>query len=870
VIGQTVSHYEILEKLGAGGMGVVYKARDIKLNRIVALKFLAANLLGSATARTRFEQEARAISALNHPHIAIVYEAGDANGESFLVLEYLPGGTLHSRLVASRASGDKMSIAQVVDLSLQLAEGLAHAHQHHVLHRDIKPGNLMFSADGRVKLTDFGLAKFLSGPDLTKAGVRMGTVPYMSPEQVRGLETDYRSDLFSAGAVIYEMATSQCPFQAPDEHALLRKIEKADPPELATLRPDAPASLSAIIQHLLEKNPKNRYQNAEDLALDLRALQRELEAPTGTLVSPRILAQGAKPFLRRRIDWILTICVLLVILAVAFAPKLRRLYGLGLPSQKHIAVLQFENIGGDPANGAFCEGLAETLASSLTELEHFHGSLLVVPASEVRKQNIRSAADARRAFNVNLVITGSVQRSEGLIRLHANLVDTKSDTQIDARSIVTTLDQLNNLQDQVVREVADVLALQLQPKAVQLLAAGKTSNASAYDLYLQARGFLDRYDKPGNLDRAIDLLTKAVGKDPHYALAFAALSESKWWKYRTDRNPKWLEEAQELGLRAIELDPQVPSAHTDLARAYAYTGRYDDAIREYQAALDLDPISVEAHRGLADVYQRSGKSKDAESVYRQAIQLRPSDWISHTMLGTFYYEQSRYAEAEAPFQRVVELTPDNYLAWYNLGSLHLTLAKYDLAAAEFSKSISLTTGSPAFGGYLGLAEVYAAQGRYRDSAETDEKALALGPNSYLASGNLAEAYRRTPEFAAKAPGMYRRAIASVDSALATNPKDAYAWACRSLFQARIGDLSEAQENIRKARSLAPSDARFIYDAALIQETAHHRDQALKEIADALRAGLSQTEIEREPDLADLRRDPRFERLTKSLQAPKSN
>ncbi|HEV2690721.1 MAG TPA: tetratricopeptide repeat protein, partial [Bryobacteraceae bacterium] len=663
---------------------------------------------------------------------------------------------------------------------------------------------------------------------------------------------------------------SECPFQALDEDSLLRKIAKADPPPLAKLRPDAPESICAIVRHLLEKNPKQRYQKAEELALDLRTIQREFEGPTGTLGSRRVPAYPSKSILRRRIDWLLTICALLAILAVAFAPKLRRLAGLAVPARKHIAVLQFENIGGDPANGAFCEGLAETLTSSLTELEHFHDSLLVVPASEVRKQNIRSAADARRAFNVNLVITGSVQRTEGLIRLHANLVDTKSNTQIDARSIVTTLDRLNNLQDQVVREVADVLALQLQPKAVQLLAAGKTSNATAYDLYLQARGYLDRYDKPGNLDRSIDLLTKVVGKDPHYALAFAALSEAKWRKYGTDRNPKWLEEAQELGLHAIELDNQVPSAHTNLAKAYTYTGRYPDAIREYQAALDLDPISVEAHRGLADVYQRSGKPKEAESVYRQAIQLRPSDWLSHTMLGVFYYEQSRYADAEAPFQRVAELTPDNYLAWYNLGSLHLTLAKYDLAAAEFGKSLSLTTGSPAFGGYLGLAEVYAAQGRYRESAETNEKALALGPNSYLAAGNLAEAYRRTPELASKAMVMYRRAIANADSALATNPKDAYALACRALFQARIGDLAQAREDIGKARSLAPSDARFIYDDALIQEIAHHRNQALKELADALHAGLSPAEIEREPDLAGLRRDPRFERLTKSSKTTKSN
>jgi serine/threonine-protein kinase len=860
VIGQTVSHYEILEKLGAGGMGVVYKARDIKLDRIVALKFLAGHLLDSQTARIRFEQEARTISALNHPHIAIVYEAADFKGESFLVLEYLPGDTLRTKLRELRANGRKMSIAAVVDVALQLAEGLAHAHRHQVMHRDIKPGNLMFNADGQLKITDFGLAKFIAGPDVTQGGAVQGTAQYMSPEQARGRETDHRSDLFSAGVVLYEIAAGETPFNAPDEAGLLRQIVKTDPPPLAKLRPDAPQNLCNIVTHLLEKSPKERYQKADDLVLDLRALQREIEAPTATLHSRRLPSYRPKKILRRPIVWLLAACALLAVLA--FAPRLRRFYGQALPSRKHIAVLQFENIGGDPANGAFCEGLAETLTSSLTELEHFHGSLMVVPASEVRKQGIRSAADARRAFNVNLVITGSVQRAEGLIRLHANLVDTKSDTQIDARSIVSPLEQLNDLQDQVVREVADVLELQLQPKAVQLLAAGKTSNASAYDLYLQARGYLDRYDKPGNLDRALDLLTKAGAKDPRYALAFAALSEVNWRKYTVTRDQKWLEEAQDLGLRAIELDNQVPSAHANLGKVYASTGRYPEAIREYQAALELNPVSVEAYRGLADVYKQSSRPKEAEEVYRRAIQLRPDDWLSYTMLGIFLYEQSRYTEAEIPFQKVVELTPDNNLAWYNLGALHLSLGKYDRAATEFSKSIGLKPASAA-SGYLGLAEVHSVQGRYRDSATALKEALKLSPNSYLVAGALADSYRRVPELTGGAPAMYRQAIGNADRALLTNPKDAYAYSNRAVFRAKIGDLTQAQEDIGKARALAPADARYIYDAALIQEIAHRRTQALQGLAEALRAGYSPAAIEREPELAALRRDPRFAKLSQS-------
>jgi len=867
VIGQIVSHYEILEKLGGGGMGVVYKGRDIKLDRIVAIKFLAAHLIDSKTAQIRFLQEARAISALNHPNIAIVYEAGDHQGQSFLVLEYLPGGTLLTKLGDLRTGGRKMPIAKAASLSLQLAEGLAHAHQTGILHRDIKPGNLMFSADGTLKITDFGLAKFLSGPDITNAGTPIGTVPYMSPEQARGLETDHQSDLFSAGIVMYEVISGELPFRAPDERGTIKQILRADPPPLETLRPDSPRSLRSIVHHLLQKNPRKRYQKADDLVLDLRAVQRELEAPTHTMLSRDLIADQKLRLIRRPILWALAVCALLAVLGFVVVPRLRHLPGQGMPSRKHIAVLQFENIGGDADNGAFCEGLVETLTSSLTELEHFQGSLMVVPASEVRKQNIHSTADARRAFNVNLVITGSVQRSEGVMRLHANLVDTKSETQIAARSIASPIDQLNGLQDQVVREVADLLELQLQPKTLVLLAAGQTSNASAYDLYVQARGYLDRWDKPGNLDRAMELLKTALNRDPRYALGYAALSQANWLKYGTTRETKWLEEAQELGLHAIDLDKQVPAAHVNLGKVYVYTSKYPEAIQEFKAALELNPVSVEAYRELADAYKLSNRPKEAENVYQTAIQLRPSDWLSYTMLGIFYYEHSRYPEAETAFNRVVELTPDNYSAWYNLGALHLTAGKYDQAAEEFHKSIGLRPGP---GGYLGLANVYYAQGRYSESAETNEKALALGPNSYVAAGNLADSYRWAPGLKDKAPAMYRRAIENVDRALITNSKDAYALSCRALYWANLGNPKRAMEDIQKARAIAPSEARYVYQLAVIEEIGHHRDQALKALGKALRAKYSVNEIARAPELADVRRDPRFQKLTQSQKSNKPN
>jgi len=862
VIGQTVSHYEIMDKLGAGGMGVVYKARDVRLDRIVAIKFLAAHLVESEKARNRFLQEARAISALNHPNIAIVHDYGEVNGEPYLVFEYLSGGTLRRKLVDLRNTSLRMPIGEAVSLSLQLTDALAHAHRNHVLHRDIKPGNLMFNADGKLKITDFGLARFMAGPHITKTGVRVGTAPYMSPEQAAGLEIDHRSDLFSAGAVIFEMLAGEPPFEGPDDTGVVDQILHSETP-VDKLPQNLPENLRAFTAHALEKNREHRYQTADQMTTDLRAIQQVLESDTPTIWSrPEPMR---KHFARRPILWLLA-CVL-VIVAAAVLAKLQFFSGPVIPARKHIAVLQFENIGGDPANGAFCEGLVETITSSLTQLEQFHNSLLVVPASEVRRQAIRSATDARRAFNVNLVVTGSVERSEGMIRLHANLVDTKSFTQIASRSIISPIDQINQLQDRVVREVASLLALHIQPPAMQLLAAGNTSSASAYDLYLKARGYLDRYDKQGNLEEATRLLKEAIDRDNGYSLAYAALSEANWQKYGVTREPSWLSEAEQLGLRAIELNKNIPAAYVNLGRVYATTGRYTDAIREYQAAMRLDPVSVAAYQGLAEVYRVSSRPKEAEAVYQQAIRLRPQDWLSHTMLGTFYYERSRYSDAEGPFRRVTELTPDNYLAWYNLGALHLATGNYDSAANEFRKSIAL---KDAPGGYLGLAAVYSGQGRFAEAAANNEKALALGPNSYVAAGNLADSYRWTPELAAKAPAMYQQAIDNADRALLINPKDAYALSSRAVYWAKLGNQDRALEDIGKARAIAPLDARFIYRAALIQELGHHRDQALTGLADSLRAGYSFNEIVREPEFTDLRRDARFAKLAALEKTTKNN
>lgn len=829
---QTISHYEVYETLGVGGMGVVYRARDLNLGRQVALKFLASHLAESPAARTRFLREARAISALNHPHIATIYEVSESSGEPFLALEYLPGGTLRSKLAAIRAAGRQLPIPDAIVFGLETAEGLAHAHRHGILHRDVKPGNLMFDGEGRLKITDFGLSKFIAGPDVTQGGALVGTQIYMSPEQARCADLDGRSDIYSLGVVLYEMIAGQPP-------------ARPKPAPLAALRPDVPPALALIVERALNPDPGRRYARAEDLAADLRKLQRESEALTQSLIP-----SAPKRGLRRELIATAAVVVLMILAALLGNHFFLRSV---LPEQKQVAVLPFANMSKSEANQAFCDGLSGMLTDALSQLQRPQGALTVVPAGEVRRQAVTSAPEAFKAFHANLVITGEVWRTGDEVRVVTHLIDPVGARDLGSRTVTRKTAQTAGLEEALIAQIADLL--QLSPGS-RMPDAGATTNASAYDLYLRARSYLERWDRPGNLDKALDLMHQAVNADPHYALAFAGLSQADWRKYNITQDTAWLEQAQDAGLRAVELDNRLPAAHINLGQIYADTGRYEDAVGEYHKAIALDPVSADAHRGLASVYEANGKLKDAEATYRKALQLRPNDWMTYSFLGVFYHRHGRDPEAEQALGKVVELTPDNYIGYRNLGAIHLAMTRYADAARDYRQASALNPASPSV--LNGLAAVLFYQGQYREAAAVFEKAIAVNSNdNYALFGNLADAYRLTPDLAAKAPAYYQRALESVDRWLARNPKDAFARACRAEYEAKLGDRAAARQDASAAIKMAPAETRVLIRAALVFELVQDRRQAINLIAEALQHGSPLSEIDQEPDLASLRRDPRF-------------
>jgi serine/threonine protein kinase/tetratricopeptide (TPR) repeat protein len=855
LIGQRVGAYVVQSFIDAGGMGHVYRARDTKLGRDVAIKILPPEFTNNRDLLARFEREAQILASLNHPNIVTIHEIGREGSVRFIAMEYVEGQTLRDAMARG-----PMPWRKLIDVAVQAADGLAKAHAAGVVHRDLKPANLMITNDGFVKILDFGLSKTESLPvqvdsraptrlgDATRMGAMLGTVNYMSPEQAAGRTVDFRTDQFSLGLVLSEMATGRHPFRRGTEVQTLAAIIDDEAKPISALRPRLPQALSWIVERCLAKDPEARYASTRDLARDLSALRDHL---------------SQSPPSRSRRAWLLAVAAVVALAAWRIAGPVREWLepSQQIPGEKQIAVLLFKNIGGEPANQYLSDGLTETLTSKLTQLERFEGSLRVVPASEVRDRNVSSADEARRAFGVNLAITGSFQRTGDNVRININLVDAKSLRQLRTLPIDTRIDNVAVMQDGVVARVAELLELELQPQARQTLAAGGTAVPGAYVFYLQGRGYLQRFDKPENVEHAADLFRQALSKDAGYALAHAGLGEAYWRKYELTKDRQWINAARDSCAKAVQLNSGLAPIHVTLGVINRGTGEPEQAIQDFKRALQLDPASADAYRELASGYVVLGRLQEAESTYQQAIKVRSTDWASYNSLGVFYVRRTRYADAEAQFKVVTELTPDNYQAFRNLGGLYVLMNRYDDAVAMLEKSMAI---SPSYAAASNLGTAYFYQGRYAESAGAFERALAMNDRDYQVWRNLAAAYRWAPGQQDKMRPTYKRAAQMAEADLKVNRRQPEVLMHLADCYSMLDQPEQARQYLQQALESSPvDDPALWFTAGNVYEQLGDRQRALDHIGRAIRQGYSVAQIERAPELAQLRADPHFKELLKT-------
>jgi serine/threonine-protein kinase len=849
LIGQTVSHYKILEQIGAGGMGVVYKAQDLKLDRLVALKFLPPDLTRDFQSKERFINEARAASSFDHPNICTVYDIGEAeDGQSFIAMPCYEGETLKSRI--ERAP---MTTEEAAKIALQIVQGLSKTHQKGIIHRDVKPANILVTTEGVAKILDFGLSKLRGQTVLTKEGSTVGTVAYMSPEQARGDPVDHRTDIWSIGVVLYEMLAGRRPFNGDYDQVVIYSILNQDPPEVTDLLHDVPAELQAIVTKCLQKDLSLRYQSAAELGHDLEHLLGMKESG-GRTVAAAVTSR------RRPLAYALAGLVLLILLfgIPPVRTSIENLTGISkVPSEKLIAVLPFTSIGGDPKDQVFCDGLTEIVTLGLMQIRsRGETPLSVVPSTEIRGDTIRTAGRARQRFGATLVITGIVERDSDQMHIIIHLIDAQNLRQLSSRSLETLRLTRVRLQDTTVGMLVAMLGVPVEPASLAMASLGATNVSGANEFYILGRGYLAELHRKGNIDFAIQQFEKAVNEDSSYALAYAGLGEAYWRKYELTKDLQWTGKATGCCIRAVELNSQLPQVRMTLALIYAGTGKYEEAVSAYQAILEKDASNVDAQRGLAGTYKSWEKYDEAEKAYRRAIDLKPSYWAGHLDLGGFYFFRKRYAEAVEEYKRVVDLTPDNAGGFNGLGASYYELERYGEAEDAFKKSIAI---EPTYRLYSNLATLYVERKQFRNAIPVYEKALALNDRDYRVWANLASAYYWTGQ-RDSARKRFEKTIGLAEAQRSINPKDATVLSQLADYYAMVGKKAEALTLIKESLSLAPEDLEVIARAVDIYEMVGQRPEALFWIREGLKRGILKGEFEDDLELKELRGDKRYQDL----------
>jgi serine/threonine-protein kinase len=855
MIGKTVSHYKIIEKVGEGGMGAVYKAEDVKLKRTVALKFISPQAAVSSEQRTRFVREAQVVASLDHPNICTMYEIDDIEGQMFIAMAYIKGKTLEEKIKSG-----PLKLEEALEIAMQVSEGLKEAHEKGIVHRDIKSANVMLTEKGQAKIMDFGIAKFAERTNLTKTATIMGTVEYMSPEQTLGEAVDHRTDIWSLGVVLYEMITGQLPFKGEYSQVVFHSILNKPPQPITSLRSGIPLQLEAIADKCLEKDPSERYQTVADLIADLKRLKRDVTTGKATY-TPAIAKKTHRPSLLVKAFLPLSLAVIAFIL-VSILPSSRQKMKMWLGikpifGQKHLVVMPFSIVGRSETDRAFCDGLAESLSSKLGQLENYKKSLWTAPQSDILRHEIKSPKEAGQFLGVNLAVTGNMKRISDVIILTMNLVEAKTERPLSSQNITDHVANISTFQDNLIVNLADMLKIKVEPQILHELSLSGTTVPRAFDFYLQARGYLLDTGKEGNIERAVDLFQKAIEQDSSYAQAYAGLGEAFWKKFIQTTNPEWVGQAQSYLNRSILIDDQLASPHISLGLLYRRTGLYEKAISEYQRALQLDPKNFEAAAGLALSYEGQGNLEKAEEIYKDAIKLKDDYWKGYGDLGFFYYFQGRYAEAEKFFLRSAELAPGNILILNNLGATYIKLGKSEQATAVFEKSLSIKPNADACSN---LAHIYFYQGRYADAMTRNEEAIELGENEWKTWGNLGDSYRFTPGYSEKALEAYQHAIQLAEEKLLAEPSDAHLHASLALYLAKSGEYEKALTEISEAHKLKPKDIIILLDSIVVFELSGERARAVSALEEYIERGGPLEEIKKDPFLSDFRTDERYLKL----------
>lgn len=873
MIGKTFSHYKIIEKIGEGGMGVVYKARDTKLKRTVALKFLPSDLTRATKAKERFIHEAQTASAMDHVNICNIYEINETDDSRlFIAMAYYEGEALNDIIYEKKFTNDKSHIDQVINIILQIADGLSKAHENGIIHRDIKPENIIVRIDGVVKILDFGLAKLTGQTLLTREGSTFGTIAYMSPEQTKGDPVDHRTDIWSLGVILYEMLTGKLPYRGEYPEAVIYSILNETHIKPSELNKKISKDLDNIINNCLYKEPELRFQSVGEL---IEALETISKGNKPVLIK-RKLRRKKKTNRKKKYWYYTSLIAVLIFISLYFTDGPYKIISNILGDSKkntsekvqpnnmikRLVILPFTNVSGGEYNHVFLLGLEKYLWRKLGLLYQDNNNFYIIHPSTIEENPIVHYVNARKLVNSNIALTArlrSLGKEPGeIVRFSANIEQSHGNYfDVVSQDFNESFSNLFIWQDSILFWAADIMKLNISEHSRKLIHAGNTSVPEAFENYLLGIGY--RHPNINNYQMAMKAFNQAIELDSSYAMPYLRLAIC----YRNiGKNDQNYNKALELCNQALKLDSNLVEAYNVLGDINMKFNKPTLALDFYNKGIELDPINLWAYFEKIDYYFRKNNIDTAEMLMTKLLSIRPQSYTINIQIGDYYRTSGQLDKAIKQFEKVADLFPNEYWSYSNLAACYFELLQYDKAEEFLQKSIDIEPNNNA---YSNLGVIYYFNDRYADAVEMLEKAMKCKDSDYRIIGNLADAYYLMPGMKTKAMEYYKKAEKDAEKTLKLYRNNTEAELSIAAYNVRLGNTKKARNIVRKIEQDKPENNAELFMIGDIYWHLGNRDKGFEYIQKAIRNGYPLHYIKNNPGLKELRTDERYIKLIEEIE-----